>query len=78
MKQVTVRFEEERERRDIDVLFTASEEDEQVTSLMRRVGDPLASTLVVSDSSGASVTLPEERIVSISADAKKRMTASIG
>ena len=71
MKRVNVRFETEKERPNIDVLFTASEVDNQVTALMDRVRDPLAVTWEVKDSQGASITLPEERIVSVSVSSKK-------
>ncbi len=71
MKRVNVRFEAEQERSDIDILFAASEMDDQVTSLMDRVKDPLAVTWEVKDSQGASVTLPEERIVAVSVSSKK-------
>ena len=43
MKRVNVRFEAEQGRSDIDILFAASEMDDQVTSLMDRVKDPLLS-----------------------------------
>lgn len=79
MKRVNVRFEEDKDRRNIDVLFTASEADEQVTTLMNRVEDPLAVTWEVRDSEGASVTLPEERIVIISVESKRlRIVADDG
>lgn len=70
-KRVNVRFEAEEGRCDIDVLFAASEQDDQVTALMERIADPLAGLLTVSDSQGASVSLPEERIVTASSDNKK-------
>jgi len=47
MKRVNVRFEAERGRRDIDILFRASEEDEQVAGLMERVADQLLGTFTV-------------------------------
>lgn len=71
MKRVNVRFEEEQERRDIDVLFAASEMDDQVASLMNRIEDPLSITWEVRDSEGASVTLTEDRIDMISVDNKR-------
>jgi len=71
MKRVNVRFEADGDRRDIDVLFTASEEDSQVTALMERIRDPLGGTWEVRDGHGAPVTLPEGRIISLSADNKK-------
>jgi DNA-binding LytR/AlgR family response regulator len=71
MKRVNVRFEAERGRRDIDILFRASEEDEQVAGLMERVADPLAGILTVSDAGGSAVSLPEERIITLSADNKR-------
>ena len=71
MKRVNVRFEKEKGRQDIDVLFTASEVDNQVAVLMNRVADPLSTTWEVRDSEGSAVTLPEDQIVSISVDSKR-------
>lgn len=79
MKRVKVRFAPEEGRRDIDVLFTASELDKQLTSLMERVEDPLAGVFTVSDAAGVSVALPEERIITVSSDNKKlRIVADDG
>ena len=71
MKRVNTRFEIEEGRRNIDVLFRASEKDDQVEALMARVGDPLSGMLTVRDEADAVVTLPEERIVTISVVNKK-------
>ena len=76
MKRVNVRFEEEAKRRDIDVLFTASQMDDQVTALMSRVEDPLVVTWSVRNERGELVTLPEERIVTISVDNRKLRIAA--
>ena len=76
MKCVSTRFEVEEGRLNIDVLFRASEEDEQVEALMARVADPLSSLLTVRDEADAVVTLPEERIVTISVDNKKLRIAA--
>ena len=79
MKRVNVRFEEEAARRNIDVLFTASQRDDQVVALMARVEDPLSVTWSVRNGQGEQVTLPEERIVSISIESKKlRIVADDG
>ena len=79
MKRVNVRFEKDKGRDDIDVLFTASEVDNQVAVLMNRVSDPLSVTWEVRDSDGAAVTLPEDRILSISVSSKRlRITADDG
>ena len=79
MKRVNVRFEKDKGRQDIDVLFTASEVDGQVAVLMNRVADPLSTTWEAQDSEGASVTLPEDSILTISADNKRlRITADDG
>lgn len=76
MKRVNVRFEEEANRSDIDVLFTASQMDDQVTALMSRVEDPLVVTWSVRNERGELVTLPEERIVAISVDNRKLRIAA--
>ena len=79
MKRVNVRFEKEQGRRDIDVLFTASEVDNQVAVLMNRVADPLSVTWEVRDDDGAAVTLQEDEIVTISVDSKRlRIVADDG
>lgn len=71
MKQVNVKFDQDKDRNDIDVTFSASEEDEQVVSLMNRVRDPRAGFLSVYDSDGRSVNIPETSIISISTEEKK-------
>ena len=71
MKRVNVRFEKEAGRRDIDVLFTASEVDNQVATLMNRVADPLSATWEVRDEQGSAVTLSEDDIITISVDSKR-------
>ena len=71
MKRVNVRFKAEEGRRDIDVVFRASEEDDQVASLMERIRDPLSGILTAYNADDAAVTLSEESIVTVSSDNKK-------
>ena len=71
MKQVNVKFDQDNDRKDIAVTFSASEEDEQVVSLMNRVRDPRAGYLTVYDSEGRRVNVPETSIISISTEEKK-------
>lgn len=71
MKKVNVSFKQNRDLDSIDVVFAASEKDEEVISLMNRISDPLAGTLIVYDADGGRVTLPEDRIISISSGNKK-------
>jgi DNA-binding LytR/AlgR family response regulator len=71
MKRVNVTFEAEEGRRDIDVRFRASERDDQVEALIERVEDPLSGTWTAQNADGDAVTLPEERIITASADNKK-------
>lgn len=71
MKRVNVRFQTVVEREDIDILFSASEMDNQVVNLMNRVSDPLSVTWEVRDETGSYVTLSEDRIISISADRRR-------
>ena len=79
MKRINVRFEKDKGRDDIDVLFTASEVDGQVAALMNKVADPISAMWEVDDEQGSAVTLPEERIVLISVDNKKlKVTADDG
>lgn len=71
MKRVNVRFKAKKGLESIDVVFRASEDDEQLRSLMARVEDPLVGVWKVFDATGAAFTLPEERIVSVSTDNKR-------
>ena len=71
MKKVSIRFEEDKSKSDIDVVFTASEEDGQIMALMDRVRDPLAGTLTVYESSSSAVKIAESDIVSISTHDKR-------
>ena len=71
MKRVHVRFEAREGSDDIDVVFRASDNDEQVASLMSRVRDPLAGIWRASDAAGVQVTVPEDHIISVSADNKR-------
>ena len=71
MKKVNVSFKQNKDLDSIDVIFTASEKDEDVVSLMNRISDPLAGTLIVYDAGGNRVTLHEERIICISSGSKK-------
>ena len=70
-KRVNVRFEVEEGCRGIDVLFTASERDDQVDALMERIEDPLSGTWAVQNADGFSVTLSEERIVAACSENKR-------
>ena len=71
VKQIVVRFEEDRSVPDIRVLFRASRADAQVTELMNRVRSPFVGKLTVTDSSEASVFVPLEHVVSIATDNKR-------
>ena len=71
MKKVNVEFRPDPKRPDIGVVFSASEQDEEVDSLMRRVKDPLDATLTVYDKKNVATVLPEDEVISISADNKK-------
>ena len=70
MKKVNVVFKQDPERNDIGVLFTASEMDEEVVSLMERVSDPLSHTITVYDSNNRPYSLKEDRIIRFSSDGK--------
>ena len=78
-KRVNVRFEVEEGCRGIDVLFTASERDDQVDALMERVRDPLSGMWAVQNVDGASVSLAEERIITACSENKRlKITADDG
>ena len=79
MKRINVRFEKDNGRRDIDVVFTASEVDNQVAVLMNKVADPISAMWEVRDEEGAAVTLSEDDIHVVSVDNKKlKITADDG
>ena len=79
MRHVNVRFIEDANRDGIDVLFMASEEDEQVKALMARISDPLGYVWEVRDGQGNLAALPEERISSLTVDNKRiRIVADDG
>ena len=71
VKRVKVTFEADAEAQGIDVVLRASELDEQVAALMKRLEDPFSKLWEVHDDNGADVSLPEEQIVSVSADHKR-------
>ena len=79
MKKINIQFNQEKGKRDIDIVFTASEKDDEVLSLMDRVRDPLSGTLNAYDEGGATVALKEESIISISTGSKNlSITAESG
>ena len=71
VKRVSVRFEEDRDKENIDVLFRASHPDAQVEQLMNRVREPFVDTITATDADGSTVLLPLENITSISSDNKR-------
>ena len=71
VKRVVVRFEENRDEANIQVLFQASSADAQVEELMDRVREPFVGSLAVVDPTGSTVLLPLERIASISSNNKR-------
>ena len=75
MKKVHIEFRHE-DRDDIHVVFSASVQDEEVISLIRRISDPFFSTLTVYDDHGCVIKLPEEMLISISAENKKLLVRS--
>jgi DNA-binding LytR/AlgR family response regulator len=77
MKKIHVKFDLDRNARDIKVLVTASEKDEQVCDLMNRLEDPLAGKIAVYDTDGAMTTIQETDIISISTD-KRRLAIRAG
>lgn len=71
VKRVSVRFEKDRDERNITVLFRASRQDAQVEQLMNRVREPFVDTIAATDADGGTVLLPFEDITSISSDNKR-------
>ena len=68
---IKTQFKEKEGIQDIEVVITASEQSDAVKSLMKRIADPLAGTLLVSDAEGITTVLDEESIISISSGSKK-------
>jgi DNA-binding LytR/AlgR family response regulator len=68
---IKTQFKEKDGIQDIEVVITASEQNDAVKSLMKRIEDPLAGTLLVSDAEGITTVLDEESIISISSGSKK-------
>lgn len=77
MKQVAVRFEEDKSVPDIRVLFRASHADAQVADLMNRVRSPFVGKLTAVDSFDTTVFVPLEHVVSISTDNKRLRVLSV-
>jgi DNA-binding LytR/AlgR family response regulator len=71
VKRVSVRFEKDRDEKNITVLFRASRQDAQVEQLMNRVREPFVDTIAATDADGGTVLLPFEGITSISSDNKR-------
>ena len=68
---INIRFEQNDGSQDIDVVITASEKNDEVKALIKRIEDPLADTLLVSDAEGVTTVLNEQSIISISSGSKK-------
>ena len=71
VKRVSVRFEKDRDEKNITVLFRASRQDAQVEQLMNRVREPFVDTIAATDADGGTVLLSFEGITSISSDNKR-------
>lgn len=71
MKKINVRFNHDTSQKDIDVVVSAAEKDDQVLALMDKIRDPLAGTLTVYDSETSTITIPESAIISISTENKR-------
>ena len=76
MKKIHVTFQTDQSLEDIRVVFSASEKDEEVISLMKRVSDPLADSLIVYDSEDSRFALMQDDIISISSDNKRLKVVS--
>ena len=71
MRNIHIRFEQNADTSDIEVVIRASQKDHTVISLMNRLRDPLSDTLAAENAEGLSVMLEKNRILSISSDSKK-------
>lgn len=70
-RKINVRFEQNDGSDSIDVVVTAAAMDDEVEALIRRIEDPLAGTLPVSDAEGVITVLREEDIISITPRGKR-------
>lgn len=69
--KINVHFEQDDDSQDIDVVITAAKRNDEVEALIKRIEDPLAGTLPVSDAEGVITVLHEKDIISISTNGKK-------
>ena len=79
MKKISVRFERDDSRRDIEVVIYADRQDEQVSALIESLANRKPAKLTVLDRDNCPCTLEEDEIVFVSADGKNvRITAANG
>ena len=70
-KELSVRFEKSGDPEMIDVLFRASERDEQVEALMKCVSEHIIRRLTVTDDAGRNSVIEEKEIVSASSEGRR-------
>ena len=70
MKEVIVTYEHDPAQTGIKVVVSASEKDEQISELIDLIQDPCQRMWEVRTEEGGAITIPEEDIITISADSK--------
>ena len=79
MKKMNIRFERDKSQKDIDIVIRASEQDAQVSALIKSLTQYDSQKLTVLDRDNCSCVIDEEEIVFVSADGKNvRVTAISG
>lgn len=79
MKKINIRFERDKSQKDIDIVIRASEQDAQVSALIKSLTQYDSQKLTVLDRDNCSCVIDEEEIVFVSADGKNvRITAASG
>lgn len=79
MKKMNIRFERDKTQKDIDIVIRASEQDAQVSALIKSLTQHDSQKLTVLDRDNCSCVIDEEEIIFVSADGKNvRITAASG
>ena len=71
MKEINIRFEQDKTLDGIDVVFRAGEKDADVELLMRRLSQSIPQKLTVLDREGCPCVIRESDVITVSADGKQ-------
>ena len=78
MKKMNIRFERDKTQKDIDIVIRASEQDAQVSALIKSLTQRDSQKLTVLDRAKCPCVIGEEDIVFVSADGKNVRITSTG